>query len=293
MSDEADSRRRGSRLENSSGRTQGLGWPRPGHSPQKVASSTVERRLMSRTEEARKEVSRSIDHYARDHPQLGVHSQDSRLLEAALRLVHGLPGLILDIGCGEGGTLMSLRQRTEARPAIGVELSAHRARIAADKGLRVIVGDGDRLPMPDECASLVISRHVIEHVENDVRSLEEIERVLAPEGFLYLETPLRKKGAWYFYRNAANEWVLDPTHKREYRSVQGLESACLEAGLIPLYTNVGPIRFPLRHIIHRIISLNRPASPRAAQKLDGARAAVSVPRYREIQLLARRRHPGE
>ena len=248
---------------------------------------------MSRTEEARNAESKSIDHYARDHPQLGVHSQGSRLLEAALRLVHGLPGWIVDIGCGEGGTLMSLQQRTEALATIGIELSAHRARIAAEKGLRVVVSDGDRLPMPDECASLVISRHVIEHVENDVRSLEEIRRVLAHEGFLYLETPLRKKGAWYFYRNAANEWVLDPTHKREYRSVHGLESACLEAGLIPLYANVGPIRFPLRHIVHRIISLNRPASPRVAQKLDSARAAVSVPRYKEIQLLARRQRPGE
>ena len=248
---------------------------------------------MSRTEHARDSVPTAIDDYAESHPQLGTHSRSSRLLEAALRLAHGRPGWIVDIGCGEGGTLMSLRQRNEARPAIGIELSAHRARIATEKGLRVVVGDGDRLPLPDESASLVISRHVIEHVEDDVRSLTEIGRVLAPEGVLYLETPLRKKGAWYFYRNAAHEWVLDPTHKREYRSVQDLESACGAAGLTPIYANVGPIRFPLMHILHRVVSLNRPASARVVQKLDSARVSVSVPRYKEIQLLARPQRPGE
>jgi SAM-dependent methyltransferase len=247
---------------------------------------------MSRTEQVPEPASKSIEDYAQKHPQLGTHSLSSRLLEAALRMAP-VPGWIIDIGCGEGGTLMSLSQREGLNPTLGIELSAHRAGVAAERGLQVLVADGDSLPIPNGCASLIISRHVIEHVEEDVRSLAEMRRVLGQDGLLYLETPLRQRGAWYFYRNAANQWVLDPTHKREYRRVSDLETACLQAGLIPLYANVGPIRFPVMHILHRILSFNRPAKTKMAERLDNARTALRVPRYKEIQLLARPRRPGD
>jgi SAM-dependent methyltransferase len=245
----------------------------------------VEERQVHRVITAR--LDRSIEEYARAHPQLG-EGEVSPLLEAAIRLLPDSSARILDLGCGEGGTLKGTTRRHPSISIIGLDLSVLRARIAASMGAPTLVGDTNQLPFPESSVSLVILRHVIEHVENDVMTLREIRRVLRPNGLLYLETPLRLKGAWYVYKNQSGSRVLDPTHLREYRSTLELQQRLVESELFPVYWNVRPISFPLSHIVYRLMGRFRvPEITRSRLLAAPPRPRLIVPRYKEIQVLCR------
>lgn len=49
--------------------------------------------------------------------------------------------------------------------------------------------DIHRMPFADRAFDIVLCNHVLEHVENDIRALTEIHRVLKPGGFAILQVP--------------------------------------------------------------------------------------------------------
>jgi ubiquinone/menaquinone biosynthesis C-methylase UbiE len=226
----------------------------------------------------------SVEEYAQRHPQLGLTGDRTTLFESALRLISGHPGIAVDVGCGEGRSLALLDGRIES---LGIDLSLQRAKIASTRGASALVADTHQLPLDDGSASLVLCRHVIEHVVSDTDTLREIRRILDDGGLLYLETPLRLRGAWYFYRNRRKEWVLDPTHEREYRSIEQLASVLTDSGLTPVQFVTRPITFPLLHVLHRVMSRNRPPRHSVGALLEKRSPNLRVPRYREMQVLAR------
>lgn len=102
----------------------------------------------------------------------------------AAHLVHPR---MLDAGSGTGVNLASY---AELGLAVGIELDQAAASISFERGnARVAVGDLCRLPFRDSTFDLVISTDVIEHIEDDVRSLSEMRRVLSPQGRILLTTP--------------------------------------------------------------------------------------------------------
>jgi SAM-dependent methyltransferase len=224
---------------------------------------------------------RVFDRYAVEHTQFRSTARLTPQLADALSAV-AEPRKVIDVGCGEGGTLEALRGAPDA--LVGFELSHVRASVARDRGHAVAVADGLRLPCANEAFGLVISRHVIEHVPDDRQALHEMHRVLRPGGRLYIETPLRLRGAWYIYRGPDGRRALDPTHVREYRDVDELTRLVAGAGFRLLGVQTAPIRFPLGEVLARPL---RKILPRAMlERLLRARVALRVPRYREIRLVA-------
>ena len=126
---------------------------------------------------------------------------------------------IVDLGCGDGGTILGILKKYKNKKIVGVDISPRRI-----KSLR------KRLPKynficRDVCNTrllkhfdLVICTQVIEHVENDKKLLKEIYRILKPLGYLYISSVIRKSWAIYKYRNRHKRFVLDPTHEYEYSS---------------------------------------------------------------------------
>jgi SAM-dependent methyltransferase len=76
-------------------------------------------------------------------------------------------------------------------------------------------GDGDMQDMkyPDKHFDVIISHHVLEHVENDDRALSEIKRVLTDDGVCYLSVPVswERKTCEYGYANPKQNY-----HYRSY-----------------------------------------------------------------------------
>lgn len=103
---------------------------------------------------------------------------------------------VIDVGCSVGSIEALFRQRhpdrTRDTQIEGVDISSEAIRRAASLGLancQFRVYDGVALPHPSGQFDLAIAIEVIEHVEDKVRFIAEIRRVLRPGGRLFLTTP--------------------------------------------------------------------------------------------------------
>jgi 2-polyprenyl-3-methyl-5-hydroxy-6-metoxy-1,4-benzoquinol methylase len=169
-------------------------------------------------------------------------------------------------------------------------VSSVRAAAARRRGHQVVCAPDAQLPFPESSFDLVTSTHVIEHVPDDHEHAEQLQRLVKPGGLVYVETPVKLAGAWYFRRNPQAGWVLDPTHVREYRSAEAVNDVIRSAGLEIVAEDLTPIVFPLAAaelLVRRVLRLR----PRPAGRLNAVRAfGVRIPRYRQQAVLARR--PG-
>jgi ubiquinone/menaquinone biosynthesis C-methylase UbiE len=87
--------------------------------------------------------------------------------------------------------------------------------------------DGAGLPFRDGAFAAVVCSEVLEHVKDDAQALQEIARVLRPEGTLIVTFPHRK---FYFSR--------DDRFVHHYRRYEGkeMEDLMQQAGLKPVFT---------------------------------------------------------
>lgn len=117
---------------------------------------------------------------------------------------------ILDVGCGTGRLVQFLK--SSGYKAVGCDIADEAVRISGQ-----VKGSATKLPFKNESFDLITAIHLIEHLnKKEVKMfLLEVNRVLKPNGFLYLDTPnlfslekiFRGKG-WFGY--------LDPTHVQFY-----------------------------------------------------------------------------
>jgi len=133
---------------------------------------------------------------------------------------------ILDVGCG----------RLKYSGAIGVDRNPS---TDAD-----VLCDLDRPPYPfrDSSFDEVRALHVVEHVEDVIKFLEEMHRILKPGGRLYLLTP--------HYTDVGS--FRDPTHRRHLNSYSFIYFT--DPGRFGFYTNV---RFREHRIQIRLLNLWR------------------------------------
>ena len=103
-------------------------------------------------------------------------------------------GRILDVGCGSGAMNLVLAQRFPDSEIVGIDLSEPLLRLArenagaANLGARVVFerADVQALPYDDDCFHVVISTNMVHLVEEPIQMLDEIERVLVPDAFLFI-----------------------------------------------------------------------------------------------------------
>ncbi len=135
-----------------------------------------------------------VDHYAK-------YLEDTKeFLDPRLKLVLDLfqnqkPTRILDIGCGNGKFASLLGKTTNAR-VTGIDVSEAAVALAGKRieAYRVDVG-GDVYPFDDGYFDSVFCGEVIEHLFDTDHLLDEINRVMADDGFCVLTTP--NLAAWY------------------------------------------------------------------------------------------------
>jgi len=98
-------------------------------------------------------------------------------------------GCILEDGCGLGAYLEHLAHAS--RQSVGLEIEFGRAAEAHTKIPQIVNGAGEQLPFSNGCFDLVLSHEVLEHVQDDRKSIQEIIRTLKPGGRLVLFVPNR------------------------------------------------------------------------------------------------------
>jgi SAM-dependent methyltransferase len=116
-----------------------------------------------------------------------------RRLEARriLRFCRDLPAdaLITDIGCGDGFHLRLLQDYGRKSWRLqGIDLDSRAAKVAAEHGLLVHVGDVGAVDLPRDSVDLAFMIQTIEHVEDPVAALTAARDLLKPGGRLVIVT---------------------------------------------------------------------------------------------------------
>ncbi len=111
---------------------------------------------------------------------------------------------ILDIGTGPGAIPLNLKKRYPDVHFIGTDISSAMIRAAkahalkADLPLPLLVGDGESLPFGTGRVDGVISLFAMHHMDRPERLLQEIDRVLKPDGLLLIIDFRRDMLPWLF-----------------------------------------------------------------------------------------------
>jgi SAM-dependent methyltransferase len=93
---------------------------------------------------------------------------------------------ILDVGCGTGANLEMLANFGEAE---GVDVSDAALEFCKQKGLKAYKGLAESLPFADESFDVVTALDVVEHLDDDIAGLKEMNRVLRTSGKTLIFVP--------------------------------------------------------------------------------------------------------
>lgn len=124
--------------------------------------------------------------------------------------------VVLDIASGEGygSSLMS----NHASCVYGVDISKNAIKKAKSKyrkkNINFLVGSTSDIPLDDNSIDVVVSYETLEHHDEHFKMLEEIRRVLRPDGICIISTPDK-----HFYsdvRDYRNEFHVKELYKSEF-----------------------------------------------------------------------------
>lgn len=175
------------------------------------------------------------------------------------RLISGLdlpkPARIAEIGCGTGGNLEMLSRFGEVR---AMEADDDARAIALDKTARRFdIRPGrcpDRIPFDSTSFELVCLLDVLEHIEDDVATLQAVRGLLAPGGQAVITVP-----AYRWLWSAHDEFLH---HKRRYTAGE-LRAKATQAGLqVARLSYFNTLLFPLAAAA-RLLGLEGTAVPPA------------------------------
>ena len=150
------------------------------------------------------EVVRHVFREVRGHNDVYIERHTRRVMAAPQRLRREILGWLndstsrspfLDLGCGPGMLLAAAA--AVGRTGIGIDVSmvwlvvAQRLILAHGGSPVLAAGFAEALPLADETVEAVVSLDVIEHVDDQMAYLREMDRVTVSDGRLALATPNR------------------------------------------------------------------------------------------------------
>jgi 2-polyprenyl-3-methyl-5-hydroxy-6-metoxy-1,4-benzoquinol methylase len=165
----------------------------------------------------------------------GVSPLDAtRLAITASDIARVLPSRaasILDAGCATGGLLTALRDQGFTAIA-GLDPSPRCAAACRDRGFRTYVGSISTASTPAQMPKFdcVVFSHVLEHVYDIPAFFTTARTLLAPGGYLYLETPDASRYDDYLY---APFQEFNTEHINHF-SGRGLENTARRFGFQPI-----------------------------------------------------------
>ena len=142
-----------------------------------------------------------------------------RLVAGFLRTVGQLVaplgvGSALDVGCGEGLVLMSLREHLEQATCAAIDLDPREAADAARNlpWCDVHVGSAYALPFHDASFELVMCCEVLEHVDDPEQALKELARVASKHVLLSVPREPIWRGMNMLRGSYWKDWGNTPGH---------------------------------------------------------------------------------
>lgn len=150
-----------------------------------------------------------------------MKEKKNHLLEKVAGILAGAPrGALLDLGCGDGD--YSRRLKALGFQVTAADLDAGRFRDAGAVPFKRC-DVTERLPFDDQSFDYVVFLEIIEHLRNPYSVVQELNRILKPQGQLVLSTPnilnLKSRirflveGVYEFFREPPLDQIANPKEK--------------------------------------------------------------------------------
>jgi SAM-dependent methyltransferase len=182
-------------------------------------------------------------------------------------------GRLLDVGCGNGGFLLTLQRL--GWDVEGVEPDPAAARQAQAAGLRVQIATLEEARLPAAAFDAITLSHVIEHLADPAVAIERLARALKPGGVLVSMSP--NPGGLLATRFRESWFELDCPRHLVIPSRTALQALAERAGLrVRTFTSMRLFRWawPASHLIRETGHLSRPAASSWRQRAGAAIGAV-------------------
>jgi SAM-dependent methyltransferase len=135
-------------------------------------------------------------------------------------------GTLLDVGCGSGGALSTMRNK--GWKVTGIDFDGDAIAVAKKKGLDARQGDIFSQAFPDETFDAILMSHVIEHVPNPIDVFRECRRILKKNGIIVALTP--NAGSLGHNRYARNWRGLETPHHLQLFNPHSLRILAQKSG---------------------------------------------------------------
>lgn len=112
-----------------------------------------------------------------------------RAVASMLERISPVSGPTVDLGCGSGSNLASIRRAATGVLCLDISKAALEEARERDRSVDVAVADARSLPLCARSVGLVVCSEVLEHVPQLGPVICEISRVLEPGGWLVVTTP--------------------------------------------------------------------------------------------------------
>ena len=123
--------------------------------------------------------------------------QSSLEVKLAAKLLHVPKGLrVLEVGCGRGIALAALTRVCQPASLTALDIDPTLLEVARanareqDLDVTFVEGDVRNMPLHDGAFDLVVDFGTCYHVQGRKAALAEVQRVLAPGGLFFYESPL-------------------------------------------------------------------------------------------------------
>ncbi|MBT9168834.1 MAG: Malonyl-(acyl-carrier protein) O-methyltransferase [Syntrophomonadaceae bacterium] len=137
------------------------------------------------------------------------------------------PGKLLDVGCGNGQFLATMREL--GWEVTGVEPDGQAAKVARERGLNVYEGVLEEITLPDDTFDAITMSHVVEHLPDPIGTFGECKRILKKGGRLVVTVPNIESLGHRLYREACLN--LDPPRHLFLFSPHTLRTCLERSGL--------------------------------------------------------------
>src|ERR1035441_8779790 len=141
------------------------------------------------------------------------------ILRALRQALPDLSGTVLDCGCGISPYKPVLLSKPSAVTAyIGLDLKSE-IKLASYTQRPDLEWDGTTIPLPAESVGSAIATEVLEHCKDPTHILSELQRVLKPEGAVFLTVPF----LWPLHDNPYDEYRYTPFALERHLREAGFE----------------------------------------------------------------------
>lgn len=141
---------------------------------------------------------------------------------------------ILDVGCGAGMYTLELVRKGSIVAALDLKTDFIRLLKKSEPRLQVVLADAQYLPFKNEAFDKILCSEVLEHLEDDVRGIDEIARCSKQGGSAIISVPSTTPSEWFKDKVLKGEDFKRPLgHKRHGYRLTELVDLLSKKGLIP------------------------------------------------------------